>query len=63
MQRHPEECAALFTAMFKNNSPQRIFQFLNEDSTLWNDFQLIASLPPFRFIEAFLRRISGQVHR
>jgi len=59
MRRQPDDCAALFTAMFKHNSVPRIFRFLDEDGSLRNDLKLIASLPPGRFIQALTRRLLG----
>jgi len=59
MLHHPHDCAALCSAMFKHNSVPRIFRFLDEDGALSNDLRLIASLPPGRFIQAWVRRLLG----
>ncbi len=55
MLRHPNECADLFTILFKKNSIQSIFHFLNEDGSWLNDLKILSSLPPYRFIEALLK--------
>ena len=55
MLRHPEECAGLFTILFKNNPIQSIFRFLNEDGSWMNDLRILSSLPPYRFLEALIR--------
>jgi lycopene beta-cyclase len=59
MLRHPDDCAAIFTAMFSHNPVPRILRFLDEKGSLWNDLSLLASLPPLRFVEALVRRIGG----
>jgi len=55
MLRHPNECADLFTILFKKNSIQSIFRFLNEDGSWRNDLKILSSLPPYRFIEALIK--------
>ena len=55
MLRHPNECADLFTILFKRNSIQSIFGFLNEDGDWLNDLKILSSLPPFRFMQALYR--------
>ena len=55
MFRHPEECAHIFSMLFKKNSPERLFRFLDERGPLMNDILLMTSLPIYRFIEALFR--------
>jgi lycopene beta-cyclase len=45
----------IFTRLFKRNPIQRIFHFLDEDASLWQDAALIASLPPGPFLGALLK--------
>lgn len=52
-----KEGAALFSSMFKKAKTKTIFRFLDEESTLIQDFKIILSVPPKRFIQALLRRL------
>lgn len=47
----------IFETLFKNRSPQEIFKFLNEETNLWEEFQIINSCPKREFIRALLRRL------
>jgi lycopene beta-cyclase len=54
-----ERAKSIFDDLFKKNTIQRIFRFLDERSTLWEDIRLIGSLPsgPFlRALWAYMRR-------
>lgn len=52
-----KEGAVLFSSMFKKAKTKTIFKFLDEESTLIQDFKIILSVPPRRFIQALLRRL------
>ncbi|MFK7905072.1 MAG: lycopene cyclase family protein [Chitinophagales bacterium] len=45
----------IFVEMFKNNPIERIFRFLNEESSFTEDLQVMASVPPRPFLEALWR--------
>jgi lycopene beta-cyclase len=45
----------IFSDLFRNNSIQRIFRFLDEEGSFLENLQLITSLPPWPFIRAFYR--------
>lgn len=47
-----ERGAALFTLMFQKNPPERIFRFLDGESTLSEDIKIIWSLPKVPFLKA-----------
>lgn len=47
----------IFGQLFKKRSPQRIFKFLDEKTTIWEDLMIIAACPKKEFILAFIRRI------
>lgn len=49
----------IFTAMFKNNSIQQIFRFLDEEGGLPNDLKIITSLPPLPFLKSTINLVSG----
>jgi len=45
----------IFTALFHHNPIQRIFRFLDQAGSPWENARLIATLPPRRFVEALFR--------
>jgi lycopene beta-cyclase len=49
--------AKLFKKMFEKNSPEVIFQFLDEKSTLWQELQIMRSFDVGQFVRALLRRL------
>jgi len=55
MTHYPDDLKPIFTIMFKHNSIQRIFRFLDETVTLSEEVRFLASLPPWRFLQALFR--------
>jgi lycopene beta-cyclase len=55
MRRHGEEIGPIFAAMFTRNPIERVFRFLDETATPAEVTALIATLPPWRFMEALAR--------
>ena len=55
MTHHPDDLKPIFTIMFKHNPIQRIFRFLDETATFPEEVRFIASLPPWRFLQALWR--------
>jgi lycopene beta-cyclase len=55
MTHHPDDLKPIFTIMFKHNPIQRIFHFLDETATVSEEARFIASLPPWRFLQALFR--------
>ena len=49
--------ADLFKRMFKKNSPEVIFKFLDEKSSLWQEFQIMRSFNVRQFVSALWKRI------
>ncbi|MEP6746836.1 MAG: lycopene cyclase family protein [Bacteroidota bacterium] len=49
----------VFTSLFKNNSPQSIFAFLDNKSALAADLSLIRTLPAWPFLKAAYKQITG----
>lgn len=47
----------IFSSMFKKGNPSLILKFLDEETTIWEDFQVIWKCPKPIFIKAFLRQI------
>ena len=42
----------IFTALFKNNKASRVLEFLNEETTLWQDIKLMNTVPKLPFIKS-----------
>lgn len=57
MRTDPDEMAYIFTVLFQKNPIQRIFKFLDERNSLWEDMRLISSLPWGPFLGALWRVI------
>ena len=55
LYHHNGEGSRIFSHMFRRARLVTIFRFLNEESTLWEDLKIILSVPPRRFIQAFMR--------
>ncbi len=51
------EGSVLFSSMFKKANTKNIFNFLDEESTLIQDFKIIISVPPKRFVQALFKRL------
>ncbi len=47
----------IFGQLFKNRNPQKIFAFLDEKTTIWQDLSIILACPKKEFIRAFLNRL------
>lgn len=50
----------IFTALFKNNPVRRLFRFLDEEGSLWENIRLMASVPSWPFIQAWSEIILGK---
>ncbi|NTV63717.1 MAG: Lycopene cyclase [Oscillochloris sp.] len=55
MDHYGEALKPIFAAMFERNPIERILRFLDEDGTPLENLQLIATLPPWQFIEAAIQ--------
>ncbi|HRG19264.1 MAG TPA: lycopene cyclase family protein [Flavobacterium lutivivi] len=47
----------VFPALFKKGNPTLIFKFLDEETTLWEDLQVIWKCPKKPFLKAFFKRL------
>ena len=52
-----ETGAQIFSALFKKGNPEIIFKFLDEETTLFQDLQVILKCPKKPFISALIKRI------
>jgi len=57
LANHNEEGAVLFSSIFRKANTKTIFKFLDQESTLLEDVKIILSVPPKRFLQAFLKRL------
>jgi lycopene beta-cyclase len=57
LANYNNEGSDLFSSMFRKAKIKTIFKFLDEESTLWEDLKIIRSVPPKRFIQAFMKRL------
>jgi lycopene beta-cyclase len=55
MDHHGEALKPIFATMFAHNPIQRILRFLDEEGTLLENLQLIATLPPWQFIQVAIK--------
>ncbi len=55
MAHHGERIQPMFTALFEHNPAERIFHFLDERASLWENLLMAPSLPPQLLLQALLR--------
>ncbi|WP_460622305.1 lycopene cyclase family protein [Hymenobacter tenuis] len=63
MQRQGERTRTIFSELFRNNPVERIFDFLDERTSPWENFQIMNSVTPWPFLQSIwhvLRRKPGQ---
>ena len=58
LYRHNELGSTVFSSLFRKGNPALIFKFLDEETTLIEDFQVILKCPKMPFIKALFRVIS-----
>ncbi|MBA4849181.1 lycopene cyclase family protein [Emticicia sp. BO119] len=67
-KRHP--AADIFSKLYRKNPPVRVFRFLDGDTTMWEELQLMNTVPKTKFLAAvgavimrkIKARLSGQPH-
>ncbi len=47
----------IFTHLFKNNPPQRVFKFLDEQTNFWEEIKVASSVPTLPFLKGFARAL------
>ena len=57
LAKYNAEGSELFSRMFRRNTPQLIFQFLDEKTSYRQEFLLMRSFPIGRFVSALFKRI------
>lgn len=51
--------SAVFSSLFRKGNPALIFKFLDEETTFWEDLQVIWKCPKGLFLKALFLRITG----
>ena len=59
---HNQRGASLFSGMFRKNNPKLIFQFLDEQSHIFQELMIMRSFPTLLFVKQFFRRLFGTHH-
>jgi len=52
LERHGGKGARVFLDLFSKNPIERIFRFLDEEGSLWENMQLMATVPRWLFVRA-----------
>jgi lycopene beta-cyclase len=55
--------ATIFTAIFSNNPPDRVFRFLNNESSLVDDLHIMSSVPTRIFLPTAIQALLGLKRR
>jgi lycopene beta-cyclase len=55
MHRHGALSEPIFATLFKKNPIDRLFRFLDEETSFDEDLKVMSSVPPWPFIRAFLK--------
>ncbi|WP_420321144.1 lycopene cyclase family protein [Flagellimonas sp.] len=56
LHKHNHLGQSIFGSMFKKRNAQLILKFLDEETSLWEDLQIISACPKIPFIKALFRR-------
>jgi len=59
LDKHNEKGATIFSSLFQKGKASLIFKFLDEETSVWEDLQVIWKCPKGLFIKALFRRIAG----
>lgn len=55
LAHHGDLGLPIFSALFNYNPIDRLFRFLDEEGDVWENLQLMASVPPLPFIKAWIK--------
>ncbi len=55
MQNHGDQLAGVFATLFRRNPTRRIFRFLDETASLWENLLLVSSMPPWLFLKTVVQ--------
>jgi lycopene beta-cyclase len=57
LDKHNELGSAVFSSLFQKGNSTLIFKFLDEDTSFWEDLQVVWKCPKTLFVKALVRRI------
>ncbi len=57
LYKHNDLGKAIFESLFKKRKPQRVFKFLDEETSIFEDVKIMAAPKPLPFIKALLGRL------
>lgn len=57
LARNNQKGEAIFTKFYTKNSPQQIFRYLDEETSISEDLKIMLSLNSFDFIKSFFRKL------
>ena len=57
LDRKNETGAAIFSALFRKGNPALILKFLDEETSIWEDLQVIWKCPKKLFVKSLFRRL------
>ncbi|MBC8081857.1 MAG: Lycopene cyclase [Hymenobacter sp.] len=60
MQRQGEQTRDIFTELFRRNSPERLFDFLDERTSGWENLQVMNSVTPGPFLRSIAHVLRGR---
>jgi lycopene beta-cyclase len=60
MQRQGEQTRDIFTELFTRNTPERIFDFLDERTSWKENFQVMNSVTPWPFLRSIAHVLRGR---
>ncbi|MBO0356824.1 lycopene cyclase [Hymenobacter sp. BT186] len=60
MQRQGQQTREIFTEMFQRNSPERMFDFLDEKTSWKENFQVMNSVTPWPFLRSIWHVLRGR---
>ena len=63
MQRQGQQTRAIFAELFSRNSPERLFDFLDERTSGWENLQVMNSVTPGPFLRSIAHVLHGRPGR
>lgn len=60
LSNHKMNGDEIFARIFRHNPPQRVLRFLDNESSLWEDLQIMRSVPASIFLPAALQELTGK---
>jgi len=63
MQRQGEQTRHIFAQLFRRNPPERIFDFLDERTSPWENLQVMNSVTPWPFLRSIWHVLRGRPGR